>query len=389
METIGCAPGTHSTIDWPSIWLSSTERAAVRSELFSLEKHSPSSIEHRTLTSSEFTEFAASLPSQIHTAFLRVFRHYWRSPSYIYAKLTLTTLQALFIGLSFFGSDNTIQGLQNQTFSIFLLLILVQNLTPQFLPGFVAQRTIYEARERPSKVYSWMVFLTSTMLVEMALTTLTAPVLFVVWYYPIGLQRNAAVNDAVAERGAAAFLFLWAYLVFGNTWGYLVQMALDSAEAAGNAVNGIVTFWMVFCGVLVAPDVMPRFWIWMYHLSPFTYLVGGILSAGLGKAPVVCSEVERLVFDPPAGQTCLGYMETYMTGFGGYLVGDEAQTRACEFCPVSNADAFLRGIRISYDNLWRDFGILCCYIVFNFVASVGVYWLARVPKGSKGKVKEA
>lgn len=106
------------------------------------------------------------------------------------------------------------------------------------------------------------------------------------------------------------------------------------------------------------------------------------MAARLGGAEVICSETERLVFSPPQGRTCSAYMGEFIQHFGGYLVDSpKQQVGGCDFCPISNADAFLAVINVSYKNMWRDFAIMCCYIVFNFVACMGVYWLARVPKG--------
>lgn len=38
----------------------------------------------------------------------------------------------------------------------------------QITPVFVTQRTLYEAKERPSKVYSWKAFMVANIVVEMA-----------------------------------------------------------------------------------------------------------------------------------------------------------------------------------------------------------------------------
>lgn len=35
------------------------------------------------------------------------------------------------------------------------------------MPHFETQRALYEARERPSKAYSWKVFMLSSMIVEL------------------------------------------------------------------------------------------------------------------------------------------------------------------------------------------------------------------------------
>lgn len=62
--------------------------------------------------------------------------------------------QSLYIGFSF-DSKNTMQGLQNQTYAVFMLLVMLNNLAAQIMPNFVPQRDLYEVRERPSKIYTW------------------------------------------------------------------------------------------------------------------------------------------------------------------------------------------------------------------------------------------
>jgi ABC-type multidrug transport system permease subunit len=74
----------------------------------------------------------------------------------------------MFIGFSFFRADNTRQGLQNQMFGVFCLLFVVIQVIMQIIPTFVTQRTLYEARERQSKAYSWQAFVFSSILIELA-----------------------------------------------------------------------------------------------------------------------------------------------------------------------------------------------------------------------------
>lgn len=53
-------------------------------------------------------------------------------------------------------------------FGVFILITIFGNLVEQMMPVFVSQRTLYEARERPSKAYSWQAFLGANILVELA-----------------------------------------------------------------------------------------------------------------------------------------------------------------------------------------------------------------------------
>ncbi len=202
LEVIGAAPGTSSEIDWFQTWRESPECADVHDELQRL-KDQP---KEETITNDEdknsYREFAADFVTQLLEVTHRVFQQYWRTPSYIYSKTALCVLIALFIGFVFFNAPNSIQGLQNQMFAIFNLLTVFGQLVQQTMPHFVIQRSLYEVRERPSKVYSWQVFMLSQIIVELPWNTLMGALMYVCWYYPVGLYHNAAAADQVTERGA-------------------------------------------------------------------------------------------------------------------------------------------------------------------------------------------
>lgn len=92
-------------------------------------------------------------------------------------------------------------------FAIFMLLTIFGQLSQQILPLFVTQRALYEARERPSKTYSWKAFIISNIVVELPWNFLAGVIIFFCWYYPIGLYKNAIPDDQVHERGALMFLY--------------------------------------------------------------------------------------------------------------------------------------------------------------------------------------
>ncbi|KAG8164849.1 hypothetical protein KVR01_005124 [Diaporthe batatas] len=384
LEAIGAAPGSHTDIDWFKTWKESPECAGVHKELQRLvdegDKTDAESSPVHDKTS--YREFAAPFGKQLQEVLLRVFQQYWRTPSYIYSKAALCTGISLFIGLVFLNAPNTVQGLQNQMFAIFNILTVFGQLTQQQMPHFVVQRSLYEVRERPSKVYSWKVFMLSQIIVELPWNSLMAVIMFVCWYYPVGLYRNAEVADQVHERGALIFLFLLCFMLFTSTFTDLVIAGFETAEAGGNIANLMFTLCLIFCGVLANPDSFPRFWIFMYRLSPFTYLVSGMLSASVANTFVECASNEFLSLQPPGGQTCKQYLEPYISQFGGYLA-DENATANCSLCPTSDTNTFLTAVGTSYSDRWRNFGILWAYIIFNIFAALGVYYLARVPKGKK------
>ena len=51
-------------------------------------------------------------------------------------------------------------------FGVFIFLSCFPLVLNQIMPLFVMQRTLYEARERPSKTYAWQAFLVANIIVE-------------------------------------------------------------------------------------------------------------------------------------------------------------------------------------------------------------------------------
>lgn len=204
---------------------------------------------------------------------------------------------------------------------------------------------------------------------------------FICWYYPIGLYRNARWTDAEHSRGANVFLHVWVFFVFTSTFAHMIIAAVETAEVAGGIVNLFLVLMFSMCGVLAGPNDLPRFWIFMYRVNPFTYVVEGFLGASLADAPVHCSPEEFLNFQKPENASCVEYMQPFIDAAGGYLTassGDE-----CRFCPMDDTNVFLEGISMSFAHSWRNFGLLWAYCVFNIAVAIGLYWLVRVPKARK------
>ncbi|WWD22190.1 hypothetical protein CI109_106681 [Kwoniella shandongensis] len=396
LSAIGAAPGSHTNVDWHQAWLKSPERAEVRSELERIKttkggkggaiangtvSEVDQSNADRQSDKAAYAEFAAPLPTQFVTVLTRVWQQHWRTPSYIWAKFALCLCTGLFIGFSFFKADTSQQGLQNQLFSVFMMFTIFGQMVQQIMPNFVTQRSLYEVRERPSKTYSWKVFILSNLVSEVPWSILMGAVIYFTWYYPIGYYRNAIPTDTVHLRGASMFLFIETFLLFTSSFAIMIVSGIETAETAGNIANLLFSLCLIFCGVLQPRNALPGFWVFMNRVSPFTYLVEGMLGSAVANTNVVCSATELLHFDPPSGQTCGAYLQSYIASAGGYLVDSNA-TDACEFCAIQSTNTFLAGFEIFYSSMWRDFGLMWVFIIFNSVAAVLIYWVARVPKNT-------
>lgn len=382
LEVVGAAPGSKAAQDYFEVWRNSSEFQEVHKELAYME--SELSKLPRDEDPESRKKYASSLVKQYFIVTQRTFQQYWRTPGYIYSKFFLVITSALFNGFSFFKNHNTLQGLQNQMFSMFMSFIPLQTLLQQMLPYYVMQREIYEVREAPSRTFSWFAFITSQITAEVPFQIVLGTVAFFCWYYPTGMYTNAEPTGEVAQRGALMWLLVTSFYVYVSTLGQFTISFQEIADNAANLANLMFMMCLNFCGVLAGPDVLPGFWIFMYRCNPFTYLIQGMLSTGLANNEIKCASREIVYFQPPSGQTCGEYMKLYISAAGGYLT-DESATDQCGFCTMSLTNTFLSSVKANYSERWRNWGIFICFIAINMIATIFFYWLARVPKSFKAR----
>ena len=136
--------------------------------------------------------------------------------------------------------------------------------------------------------------------------------------------------------------------------------------------------------VLVNPSALPRFWIFMYRVTPVNYFVRAIISTGVAGMTIDCAANELITLDPPppppgTQQNRASYLTPYLTSTGGKLLNPIA-TRYCQLCPVMTTDAILASFGIYFADRWRTSTISFSYSVVNVVGALLLYWLVRIPK---------
>ncbi|EFY84348.1 ABC multidrug transporter, putative [Metarhizium acridum CQMa 102] len=366
-------------IDWAEQWSKSPEHSEVLEELEALNRQQVVSRAASTTDQDVSHEFAQPLHAQFVHVAGRAFRQYFRQPEYIFTKFALGIASGLFIGFSFWKADRTQQGFQNALFGVFLLATIFPTLVNQIMPKFVAQRALYEVRERPSRVYSWKVFILSQMLVEVPWQVLLGICAWACFYFPV--FGTGGTSDTLG----LILLFVVQFYMYAATIAQMVVAAIP--DPALGAMLAVLMFGMsfIFNGVMQPPDALPGFWIFMWRVSPFTYYVSGLAGAALHARSVVCSEGEMSVLDPPPGQSCGAYLAVFLEKAPGTLYNPDA-TSGCEYCALSSADQYLAARRIYWDERWRNYGIFWCYLVFNVFGTATLYYLFRVRTWKSRKV---
>ena len=374
LEIVGAGASGKSNQDWHEVWKNSEECVGIQTELDRIHREKAGEEIGSANSQEDQLEFAMPFSAQLLHVTVRVFQQYWRTPSYVWGKLLLGIMSALFIGFSFYKPDSSQQGLQNIIFSVFMLTSIFSTLVQQIMPRFITQRSLYEVRERPSKAYSWAAFLIANIGVEIPWQILLGILVFASYYYPVyGIQSP--------ERQGLILLFSIQFFVFASTFAHMLIAALPDAETAGSIATLIFSLSLTFNGVMQPPQALPGFWIFMYRVSPLTYLVDGIAATGMHGRAIECAPNELSRFDPPAGQTCQDYLSSFLSVAPGQLVNPLA-TSQCGYCALRDSDQFLGAASISWSTRWRNYGIGFSYVVFNIAAAVLLYYVFRVRKWS-------
>ncbi|KAF2157433.1 ABC transporter [Myriangium duriaei CBS 260.36] len=340
--------------DWGDIWRDSEELKAVQDEIVRLKAdriNEALEIDQR--------EYATPLWYQIRVVNWRTQLAFWRSPNYGFTRLFNHVIIAFLTGLMFLQLDNSRTSLQDRVFVIFQATVLPALILAQVEPKYDMSRMIYY-REAASKSYQQFAFAISMVLAEVPYSILCAVGFFLPLNYMPGFS-------SASSRAGYQFLMILITEFFSVTLGQMLSALTPSTFIAMLLNPFVIIIFALFCGVTIPKPQIPKFWrSWLYQLNPLTRLVGGMIVTELHGQSVVCTESELNRFTAPAGQTCGEYMEAFFSrGGAGYIVNNA--TSACEYCAYKIGDQFYEPFGLSFDNRWRDLGILLAFIGSNLI----------------------
>lgn len=374
LECIGAGATATAEKDWGDVWAASPQAAALTQEIDQLHEHlraTKGSQEHGTEDKHIHQKYATPYFTQLKHVLKRTQLQFWRSPNYIMGKLFLMMAGGLFIGFTFWKIDNSVAGLQNGMFGIFLIQIIASPLCNQ-IENFAEQsRDLYEARESASNTFHWSALLISQYLSELPYHFVFSTILFIAFYFPIGYERDATT------AGYFYFIYCVLFQLYYTSFALMIIYASPDSSSSAVITSLLFSFMIAFCGVFQPVSQMPGFWTFMYKVSPYTYFIQSYMLSVFHERPVICQPMEFNRFAPPSGMTCGEYMQSFLQQASGYIQNPSA-TDICEYCQYSVGDEYLASVGNSYSYKWRNVGFICAYIVFNFFAMVLLYYLFRV-----------
>ncbi|KAK5655072.1 hypothetical protein OQA88_5971 [Cercophora sp. LCS_1] len=346
--------------DWNKIWLASPESEAVTKEL---DRIMADAAEKPPGTVDDGNEFAMPLWDQVKIVTQRANVSLFRNTDYVNNKFALHIGTALFNGFSFWMIGDSVHDLQLRLFTIFQFIFVAPGVIAQLQPLFIERRDIFEARERKSKMYSWIAFVTGLVVSEIPYLCVCAVLYFVCWYYTVGFPSEST------RAGGTFFIMLFYEMIYTGIGQFIAAYAPNAVFAS--LMNPLIIGLLVaFCGVLVPYAQIQPFWrYWLYYLNPFNYLMGGMLVFDIWGTPVKCKDAEFARFDPPNGTTCGEYLAVYLQGMGASsnLINPE-DTSQCRVCQFRDGSDYIRSLNLAeYYFGWRDAGIVVLFAISSYV----------------------
>ncbi|KAG0681361.1 ATP-binding cassette transporter snq2 [Pichia californica] len=373
LTVIGAGATATVEKDWHQVWVNSQEFVERSKEIENIiiESSKNAVLSNNSENEELKKPFAAPYLYQLLIVYKRTQLQVFRQVPYIMSKFMLMVLAGLLHGFTFWNVKHTVIGLQNITFACFIALILSNPLINQIQEQAIASRELFEVRESKSNTFHWSCLILTQGLVEIPYGILFSTIYFICWYFPIQLDNEPS------RAGMWWFTYCFFFQMYYITLALATVYVSPDLPSANVLIALIFSFLIAFCGVIQKPFMMPGFWKFMWRLSPFTYFINNMIALLVHDRPVTCGSTEYSILDPPAGETCGEYLESFFTNNNGY-VSNPNDTSSCEICQYSVGDEYLHESGMSYSYIWRNVGIYCGYIAFNFGSMVALYYVLRV-----------
>ena len=195
-------------LDWNREWKNSQESKDILEEISRIK-----STRSQIPVSSSTIQYEFASPVFLQTTMLtkRLFTQYWRDPSYLYGKIFVAFIVGIFNGFTFYMLGNTVGDSQDRMFSAFLIILIPPTVVNSVVPKFYQNRSLWEARELPSRIYGWVAFCTASIVTEIPISIVTSVIYWLLWYYPTGLPTDSSTAGYV-------FLMTMLFFLFQASW---------------------------------------------------------------------------------------------------------------------------------------------------------------------------
>ncbi|KAL4636638.1 hypothetical protein ACB092_03G023300 [Castanea dentata] len=240
------------------------------------------------------TRFSQNGWGQLKSCLWKQHLAYWRSPAYNLMRIMHTLVTALIFGVLYWDEGKKLKNQQN-LFNIFgsmyvAVLFLGINNCATVLPYVATERTIMY-REIFAGMYSSWAYSLAQVIVEIPYLFIETAIFVTISYPMIGYYGSA-------YKVFWYFYTIFCSLLYYNYLGMLLVSLTPNFMVAAILSSAFYTTFNLFAGFLIPKPQIPKWWIWMYYLTPTSWSLNGMLTSQYGdinKKIVVFGETKTVV----------------------------------------------------------------------------------------------
>ncbi|KAF5202221.1 Abc transporter g family member, partial [Thalictrum thalictroides] len=203
---------------------------------------------------------------------------YWRNPAYNLTRIVHMVVSSLLYGAVFWKQGNNIKD-QQDLFNIFGFLFTSTiffgiNNCSSSLPFIATERNVLY-REKFAGMYSSWSYSFAQVVIELPYSC-TQALLFVIISYPmIGFIWSA-------YKVFWYFYAMFSLLLYFNYLGMLLVSVTPNVQVAAILASSCYTVLNLFSGFPIPEPEIPRWWVWMYYLTPTSWTLNGMFTSQYG-----------------------------------------------------------------------------------------------------------
>ncbi|XP_041019937.1 pleiotropic drug resistance protein 3-like [Juglans microcarpa x Juglans regia] len=203
---------------------------------------------------------------------------YWRNPGYNLFRIIYSFLSGLIFGALYWNQGQNLNNQQN-LFNIFgsmyaaVIYLGISNCT-KVLPSVAAERTVMY-RERFAGMYSSWAFSLAQVLVEVPYLLFQTMIFVIITYPMIGYYGSA-------YKVFWYFYAIFCSLMYFNYLGMLLVSLTPNFPVAAILCSSFFSMFVLFSGFLMPEQKIPKWWIWLYYLTPTSWSLKGLLTSQYG-----------------------------------------------------------------------------------------------------------
>jgi ATP-binding cassette subfamily G (WHITE) protein 2 (SNQ2) len=242
-------------INWNEEWLNSSNKKEIDDEITRIYNQG-SKIEGPSTDTQH--DFASPVWLQTVELTKRTFTNHWRDPSYLYGKLFVSVVIGVVNGFTFWQLGNSIVDMQNRMFSTFLIMLVPPTIVNAVVPKFYQARSLWEARELPSRIYGWIAFCTANIVAEIPIAIVSGTIYWALWSLPSGISNGSQTSGYV-------YLMTMLFFLFQASWGQWICAFAPSLTVISQVLPFFFVVFSCFNGTFVPYSKLLAFWkYWLY-----------------------------------------------------------------------------------------------------------------------------